>query len=456
MKFKNIFFIFLIILFILFEVKSFCESIEPEIEYGTIPLELYYLRKLEIEIIFNNNHKYINQLVEDGEQVIINKKKNKLKYLISQSKDSKSFHNKANSIYLQNKIISSKNYSTFKKIAKIITKDYKNQDEIVKSLSVWIYCNIDNKIKTDISNPFEVLKIKKGKQIERSILLVLFLRVLGIPSKMNHGLKYSNGMYFYHTWVSYYNKKWKSIDIDNNQKEMDFSYIKLISDNLESIDNIRFNNDLTNKIIESISIKILNYIQEHQKPSYPFFLNYDLRNGYKGNKIYIHPQLKIIMNNINEFEYCKYFSKDYIELCKNNDIYRIKIIPLKKDVSLKTISENYINNFKNISSKMIELNDNNAIFSIINNDKDVSEVLMNLILCVIIVKKEYIYIIELHTNSNSKSKEEDLLIFSENLFFDCENILLKMFETLESNQLIGYEKRKYFNRLKNMLILHYM
>ncbi len=79
----------------------------------------------------------------------------------------------------------------------------------------------------------EVLATKKGDCNEYTILFTALARAIGIPTKMNAGLVYQNGRFFYHAWPSIYLNRWINLDPTFGQAPADVTHIPLVEANLQ-------------------------------------------------------------------------------------------------------------------------------------------------------------------------------------------------------------------------------
>ena len=114
-----------------------------------------------------------------------------------------------------------------KKLALSIVGEEKDILKIIKKLFSWIDRNI-RKIPTfSLFDSEDVLELKQGDCTELSLLLVSFLRSLGIPSYVNIGLVYQDGRFFYHAWVSVFAGEWIDVDVALSQTIADATHIKL-------------------------------------------------------------------------------------------------------------------------------------------------------------------------------------------------------------------------------------
>lgn len=112
-----------------------------------------------------------------------------------------------------------------KKIVKEVVGKEKNPFKIIRLFEAWINKNIKKTPTFSFSNSLDTLKIKQGDCSELSVLLVSFLRSIGIPSYVNIGLVYQEGRFFYHAWVSAFIGSW--FDTDPSLEEVVASPLRI-------------------------------------------------------------------------------------------------------------------------------------------------------------------------------------------------------------------------------------
>ena len=118
------------------------------------------------------------------------------------------------------------------KAAQIAGKE-RDPISVTGKLSNWVYNNLEKKPVLSIPSALEVLRTKVGDCNEHATLLTALLRASGIPARINIGLVYNRGKFFYHAWTEAYVGEWISMDATLNQMPADVSHILLMQGNLE-------------------------------------------------------------------------------------------------------------------------------------------------------------------------------------------------------------------------------
>ena len=139
-----------------------------------------------------------------------------------------------------------------KEIAKEVTGDEKGLNAVEKII-FYVDDALVNKPTFSIPDALDALKSGEGDCNEHAALAVALLRAAGIPSRVEVGLVYVNGAFYYHAWVGVYlGGKWISTDPTFRQLIADPTHIKLEYGGFE-------NQAKLYKVINKLRISVLNY-----------------------------------------------------------------------------------------------------------------------------------------------------------------------------------------------------
>ncbi len=138
--------------------------------------------------------------------------------------------------------------------AKAIIGEEKDPLKASRLLMDWVYRNIEKKPTVSIPNALEVLRIKQGDCNEHTTLYTALARSAGIPAKIDIGLVYSKGGFYYHAWPEVFVGEWVSLDPTLNQFPADGTHVKFIEGDLDKQVEIL-------SIVGRLSIEILEYKQ---------------------------------------------------------------------------------------------------------------------------------------------------------------------------------------------------
>jgi len=113
-----------------------------------------------------------------------------------------------------------------KKKAEEIVGDKKGWEAVMELID-WVYENIKKTPTFSIPDAIDVLETGEGDCGEHAVLFCAFARSLGIPAKVDAGLAYVGGEFYYHAWNSVWLGRWVAVDPTFGQYIADASHIKL-------------------------------------------------------------------------------------------------------------------------------------------------------------------------------------------------------------------------------------
>lgn len=108
-----------------------------------------------------------------------------------------------------------------------------NRIEAVKKLADWVHKNMRQQLMISIPSAKDILKDPRGDCKVHSTLFAGLARSIGIPTKMDVGIVYANGGFFYHAWNEVWVGQWVPIDCTFGQTRVDATHIKLFEGDLD-------------------------------------------------------------------------------------------------------------------------------------------------------------------------------------------------------------------------------
>ena len=125
--------------------------------------------------------------------------------------------------------------------------------EAVRKIITYVDKKLVDKPTFSIPNALDALDSGEGDCNEHAALAVALLRAIGIPSRVEVGLVYVNGAFYYHAWVGVYlGGKWISTDPTFNQVIADPTHVKLEYGGFE-------NQAKLYRVINKLQITVLDY-----------------------------------------------------------------------------------------------------------------------------------------------------------------------------------------------------
>lgn len=118
------------------------------------------------------------------------------------------------------------------KIRKLANKILTNGGDPLQRASklvAWVYKNIDKRPVISMPDALSTLENRVGDCNEHAVLLAALARAAGIPARIEAGLVYLNGRFYYHAWNLVYVGKWLTMDSLFNQIPADVTHIRFSS-----------------------------------------------------------------------------------------------------------------------------------------------------------------------------------------------------------------------------------
>ena len=105
-----------------------------------------------------------------------------------------------------------------------------------KRLVEWVYNNIDKRPVLSLPDALSTLENREGDCNEHAVLMAAMARAAGIPARVETGLVYLNGRFYYHAWNLLYLGKWVTADAVYNQLPADVTHIRFTSGSRQQSD----------------------------------------------------------------------------------------------------------------------------------------------------------------------------------------------------------------------------
>jgi hypothetical protein len=136
-------------------------------------------------------------------------------------------------------------------VEKIITDDDTPLEKANK-LMIWVHKNIEKRSVLSMPDAVATLINKVGDCNEHAVLLAALARAAGIPARIEAGLVYLNGRFYYHAWNLLYIGKWITADSLFGQLPADVTHIRFSSGTMQQ------QLDIMN-VIGKVRLKILTF-----------------------------------------------------------------------------------------------------------------------------------------------------------------------------------------------------
>jgi hypothetical protein len=101
--------------------------------------------------------------------------------------------------------------------------------ETVRKLMDWVYRHIEKRPVISMPDALSTLENRVGDCNEHAVLFAALSRAAGIPCRVEAGLVYLKGRFYYHAWNLVYVGRWITVDAVFGQLPADVSHIRLVS-----------------------------------------------------------------------------------------------------------------------------------------------------------------------------------------------------------------------------------
>ena len=99
----------------------------------------------------------------------------------------------------------------------------------VQKIVGWIHQNIEKRPVLSLPDALSTLKNRVGDCNEHAMLLSALTRAVGIPSRIETGLVYLNGRFYYHAWNALFLGRWITADSLFGQIPADVTHLRFSS-----------------------------------------------------------------------------------------------------------------------------------------------------------------------------------------------------------------------------------
>ncbi len=101
--------------------------------------------------------------------------------------------------------------------------------EKIRLLTDWIHKNIEKRPVVAVPDALSTLENRMGDCNEHAMLLAAMARAAQIPTRVEAGLVYLKGRFYYHAWNLVYLGRWVSVDALFGQLPADVTHIRLVT-----------------------------------------------------------------------------------------------------------------------------------------------------------------------------------------------------------------------------------
>ena len=132
-------------------------------------------------------------------------------------------------IYLQPSPFIQADHVKIQTLSQEIVADQSTSLQRVRALVDWVHRNIEKRPVLSLPGALSTLENRVGDCNEHAVLFAALSRAAGIPCRLEAGLVYLKGRFYYHAWNLVYLGRWITVDALFNQVPADVSHIRLVT-----------------------------------------------------------------------------------------------------------------------------------------------------------------------------------------------------------------------------------
>ncbi|HEY2855647.1 MAG TPA: transglutaminase-like domain-containing protein [Gemmatimonadaceae bacterium] len=104
------------------------------------------------------------------------------------------------------------NHPEIVRLARRLARGQRDPRVVAERINQWVYDSLTKRITFGIPSALQVLRARAGDCNEHAQLFVALARAAGIPARVDAGLTYIDGKFYYHAWPEIFLRDWVSVD----------------------------------------------------------------------------------------------------------------------------------------------------------------------------------------------------------------------------------------------------
>lgn len=132
-------------------------------------------------------------------------------------------------IYLRPSAFIQADHQDIRNLAREIVAEKTSPLEKARALADWVHRNIEKRPVLSLPDALSTLENRVGDCNEHAVLYAALSRAAGIPCRLEAGLVYLKGRFYYHAWNLVYLGRWITVDTLFGQIPADVSHIRLVT-----------------------------------------------------------------------------------------------------------------------------------------------------------------------------------------------------------------------------------
>jgi hypothetical protein len=118
------------------------------------------------------------------------------------------------------------NHPEIVKLARRLARGERDPRVVAQRINQWVYDSLEKRITFGIPSAIQVLHARGGDCNEHAQLYVALARAAGIPARVDAGLAYIDGKFYYHAWPEVFLGDWVAVDPTFGQFPADAAHLR--------------------------------------------------------------------------------------------------------------------------------------------------------------------------------------------------------------------------------------
>jgi hypothetical protein len=138
-------------------------------------------------------------------------------------------------VYLKPEPLIQSDHERIRALVRSILGDSSHLTPLAKArrLMEWVHLNIEKRPVLSVPDALSTLENRMGDCNEHAMLLAALARAAGIPARVEAGLAYMKGRFYYHAWNLLYLGRWVTADAVLGQLPADAAHLRLVTGSMQ-------------------------------------------------------------------------------------------------------------------------------------------------------------------------------------------------------------------------------
>ena len=138
-------------------------------------------------------------------------------------------------MYLRPEPLIQSDHERIRSLAESIVSGPPSQPPLDKAhrLMQWVHLNIEKRPVLSMPDALSTLENRMGDCNEHAMLLAALARAAGIPARVEAGLVYLKGKFYYHAWNLLYVGRWVTADAVFGQLPADVTHLRFVTGSMQ-------------------------------------------------------------------------------------------------------------------------------------------------------------------------------------------------------------------------------